>query len=561
MNISNKLKTISFAECILYIAFFFVGIFHVYLSCALSVALIVWLCIRHFKSYDFNIHIDLTFIFVAVLVIAYDVSFIWAVDSGSAIFGFFKFFPLLLYSLVLMQEPEGKERIIGHLPYFFSFATVVSVALMYIPSLSSYFSVAGRLSGFVQYPNSFAIILLVGELLLITKQRPKWFDYICILILIFGILYTGSRTVFILAGLSNVVALLINKNKIVRLVTLGFIGLGILLVLGYCFITDSFGVLSRYLNISLNQSTFVGRQLYAYDALPVILKNPFGLGYLGYYFIQQSIQSGVYAVMYIHNDFLQILLDVGWIPCLLFLAAIVMTLINKNHPLRYKLVMTTLLLHCLFDFNLQYIAIFMMLLLFMNPKTRKSYSLKKNSFAFVSLAVLFVGLSLYFGTAQALTRFEQHEASAKLYNHNTISDIELMKQAQTTSEAKIIADRVIKRNEYVPLTYSVFARAAYEKGDFAEVIKYKNMAINIAPFSYSEYWEYGRMLVNGIALYTQAGDTASAEICKKELLAVAKALPNTKNLLSKYGAAIDHQPVYYFPQDLKDAIDKLEGVD
>ncbi len=561
MNVSDKLKSVSFAECILYISFFFVGIFHVYLSCALSVALIVWLFARYIKNGGLSIKIDITFIFVAVLVFFYAFTILWAVDSGYAVFGFFKFLPLLLYSLVLMQEPNGKEIIINRLPYFFTISTVISVGLMYIPALSNFFAVSGRLSGFLQYPNSFAAVLLVGELLLITKERPRWFDYICILILLFGVLYTGSRTVFILAGASNIIALLINKNKVVRLITVGCIGAGILLVLGYCLITNNFGVLERYLNITTSQSTFVGRLLYAHDALPVILSHPFGLGYFGYYFIQQSIQSGVYAIMYIHNDFLQILLDVGWIPALLFIAVIVLTLINKKHPLRYKLVMLTLLAHSCFDFDLQYIAVFMMLLLFMAPKQKnvKDIQLNKYRFGIISLASIFVILSLYFGTAQALARFELHEASAKLYNHNTISDIELMKKAPDTSSAKEIADRVLSRNTNVSLTYSVLARAAYEKGDFAGVIKYKNKAIEVAPFSYSEYWEYGRMLVNGIALYTQAGDNSSAEVCKKELLAISRALPSTKNLLSKYGAAIDHQPVYYFPQDLKTQIEKLEA--
>ena len=82
--------------------------------------------------------------------------------------------------------------------------TAISIGLMYIPTLDTYFAVSGRLSGFVQYPNAFAIILLVSELLLITKDRLRIWDYVCITLLLFGILYTGSRTVFLLAGASNV---------------------------------------------------------------------------------------------------------------------------------------------------------------------------------------------------------------------------------------------------------------------------------------------------------------------------------------------------------------------
>lgn len=557
MNILSKLKTLSFAQCVLYISLFFVGIFHVYLSCILSVALLVWLGLRLLKKGKIDVQVDMTLISMSVLVIGYLITPIWAVDSGTAVFGFFKFLPVLLYTVVLMQEENGREKVINGLPYVITVMTVLSVVGMYIPIISAYFTVSERLGGFLQYPNSFAIILLTAELLLITKEKPLVLDYLCISVLLFGILYTGSRTVFILAGASNVVAMFLNKSKKVRLILLGCIGSGIVLVLLYCAIIGELGVLSRLLKISLNQSTFIGRLLYAQDALPTILKNPFGIGYMGYYFIQQSIQSGVYGIMFIHNDLLQILLDVGWIPCLVFVTAIVMSLANKNTPLRYKLILVTIVLHSLFDFDLQYIAVFMMTLLFMTPKVHKTVTLKKGAALYGAQAVL-IGLCLYFGTVQGLSRFDAHEAALKLYSLNTESSIELIKDASTT-EAEELADHILKNNSYVAITYSVKARAAYEKGDFGKVIQYKNKAIKAAPFSYAEYWEYGRMLVNGIKLYEQAGDLKSAEVCKKELLALSKALPALEKRMSKYAKQISQQPVLYFPKDIREALEALEG--
>ncbi len=559
MTIKEQLKTLSFAEWVLYAALFFVGIFHVYLSCALSVVLLVWLWLRRRKARQMTLRVDMTVIAVAALVVGYAMTSLWAIDSGAAVFGFFKFLPLLLYSLVLMQEEGGREKVIAHLPYLVTAMTVLSIGCMYIPSLSSFFAVSGRLSGFVQYPNTFAIILLVAELLLITKERPRIWDYLCICVLLFGILYTGSRTVFVLAGVSNLAALLINKNKKVRFITLGCIGAGILLVLLYCLITDSFAVLTRYLNISTTQSTFVGRLLYAQDALPVILRHPLGLGYMGYYFIQQSIQTGVYAVMFVHNDILQIFLDVGWIPALLFLAAVVMALINRNNPLRYKLILITMLLHACFDFDLQYIAVFMMLLLFMPSKPLKSLTRKKPRATYAIISAVLLCLCLYAGTVQALTRFELYDAARVLYNHDTVGDIEQLKELTDTAEAEKVADRILQRNDHVAVAYSVKARAAYAKGDFAKVIEYKNKTIEVAPFSHVEYWEYGRMLVNGIKLYEQAGDQASANICKKELLSLAEKLPAQQTRLSDYGAAIDNQPKLYFPSDLQEQINALKG--
>lgn len=558
MTIIKKIKTLSFAECALFVSLFFVGIFHVYLSCALSIALLIRLWMRNRKTKRLTVPLNMTMLAILVLVLGYAVASLWAIDSGAAIFGFFKFLPLALYSLELTQEPDGREATIRHLPYLVTVMTVLSIGCMYIPSLESFFAVSGRLSGFIQYPNTFAVILLVAELLLLTKDHPRLWDYLCISVLLFGILYTGSRTVFVLAGLTNVIALLITKNKKVRFIAFGCIALGIVLVLAYCLVTDNFAVLTRYLNISTAQSTFVGRLLYAQDALPVILRNPFGLGYMGYYFIQQSIQTGVYAVMFIHNDFLQILLDVGWIPFLVFAAAIVMTLIDRGIPTRYKLIVVTVLLHACLDFDLQYVAVFMMLLLFMQPKTLKTVTLKKSRSVTPAISIVLICLCLYAGTVQTLTRFELYDVARVIYNHDTVGDIEQLKEITDTAEAEEVADRILKRNSHVSVAYSVKARAAYAKGDFANVIKYKTLAIQKAPFSHVEYWEYGRMLVNGIKLYEKAGDQNSADICKRELLALSELLPAQKNRLSERGAAIVTQPKLFFPSDLKQEIDALK---
>ncbi len=559
MNLTKQLKKLSFAQILLYISLFVVGVFHVYLSCAVSIVLLIRIFILLKKNGSINLRVDMTFIAVSVLALAYLFSTLWAIDSGTAIFGFFKFLPLPLYALVLMQEPQCREKTLFGLPYVLSVMAVISIGLMYIPSLDTFFAVSGRLSGFLQYPNAFAIILLVGELLLITRDKLKIWDFLCIIISFFGILYTGSRTVFILAAASNFVALIFNKNKKVRFVTIGGIVLGIVAVLIYCLITDSFSVITRYLNIDFAESTFIGRLLYAQDALPVILKHPFGLGYMGYYFIQQSIQSGVYSIMFIHNDFLQILLDVGWIPFGCFVASIIMTLINKEVPFSNKLIMLVLLVHACFDFDLMYIAIFMMLLLFLKPKQFKTVSLRYKPVSFIPILAVLLSLCLFFGSIQALMRFEQYDIVRRVYDHDTVGDIELIKETEDVKAANEIADKILKRNSYVAFAYSIKARYAYSMGDFANVIKYKKLTIETAPFSYAEYWEYGKMLMNGIKLYENAGDTKSAGICKKELINLSDRMEQQKNNLSEYGSKISFQPILYLPKEMREYVSELKG--
>ena len=257
--LKEKVKELTFAQLVLYISLFFVGIFYEYLSCALSVILLVWLCIRFVKRGELKVNVTATFVATGILALFYALSILWAIDSGAAVFGAAKFLPLFLYTLVLFQEEGGREKVIGGLPYVVTFMTVISVIGMYVPIVKAYFTVSERLSGFFQYPNTFALVMLVSFLLLLTRERVRILDYACMAVLIFGILYTGSRTVLVLSAVSGLAALFVTKNRRVRFVALGVVAIGAAGILLYCFITDNMWVLSRYLKFSVTESTFVGQ--------------------------------------------------------------------------------------------------------------------------------------------------------------------------------------------------------------------------------------------------------------------------------------------------------------
>ena len=74
----------------------------------------------------------------------------------------------------------------------------------------------------------------------------------------------------------------------------------------------------RLLRLTLNSSTLNGRILYWYDAVKMIVKNPLGLGYMGYFFMQPQFQTGNYVTKYVHNDILQLVLDAGIVVAVLF---------------------------------------------------------------------------------------------------------------------------------------------------------------------------------------------------------------------------------------------------
>ncbi len=501
---------------------------------------------------------NLMFVSVLSICLFYGLACFWAIDSGMAFIGFVKYLPVFLYLLLLYQEERAGE-VLTVLPYVAVGMVVVSAVGAQIPMLKAFFTVAGRFAGFFQYPNTFAIFLLLCELLILQKTELKVWDYVSAAVLIGGILYTGSRTVFVLFIASNFVMLLLIANKKAKAVMLLVLLFSIVAILLLMLLLRDNAIVSRYLNMDLGASTFVGRILYVIDALPLVLKYPFGLGYMGYYYIQNSIQSGLYYVTFVHNDFLQLFLDIGWIPALLFWGMIVKFFFKKDVSLTRKLIVATFCVHTFFDFNLQYMAMFFLFLLLMYTKDGKEKVYEIAGWKRVVPALVLV-VSAYMGIALILAHYKQMDVSYAMYPYNTRNNLNRMEEAEL-AKANEIAEQILKQNEAYYAPYSVKAQYAYSQGDFTETIYNKHEAFERNPFRYAEYKEYCLMLLNGIAIFSRQGDEASVDACNQEILATYERLESNKTRLSKLGKRIEEQPILEFSEDIMQYIQKIEKGD
>ena len=555
----TKLKNLTQSHIfviLFFVLFCFIGLFPDYIA-ALSAfpltAFALYLIIKH-KSVKFSL--SPAPIAVLIMVIAYALSIIWAVDSGMAAIGFVKFVPIILFVFCLIQLPDSAALIHGVFPYFITAMAIISAIGMQIPLFTDFFSVAGRLSGFLQYPNTFALLLLIGELLLVTKQKLNVLDKVCIPLSILGLFYTGSRTVFVLAILANLVCIFIGKNKKLKILVPSGLVLTAVIIAIVSVCVGGLGVFSRFLTISLDSSTFLGRFLYWKDALPLILRHPFGLGYSGYYYIQQSIQTGVYSVMFAHNGFIQLLLDIGWIPAIAVYYSFIRPIFSKSTPAHKKLILAVTVLHTLYDFDLQFIALFMLILTFTSTDDAREISL--SSFTVATVSVSLALICGYFGVAEALYTFGAKDACHSLYPLHTKNRITRLLAADTVAEMDSEATAILKQNKYVTVALSAKARCSYSKGDFAKVMQYKDELIRLAPFATAEYKDYCSMLITGIDLYTKAGDNKSAKICQQKLIEVYEDLMSVPEKLSVLGSKIEDLPDTELEPDVIDYITKLK---
>lgn len=484
---------------------------------------------------------DLNMAAFAVLVFGY---LLWAVDSGMALMGVVKFLPLLLFYVLVSGLTDEREKMIASLPMLGCLMTAFSFVMMQFEVFEQWVSVAGRLSGFFQYPNTYALFMLICLILVMWRfdyKKIDWLDIVYGVAAVFGIIMSGSRTVFVLTAVAVIwvfAAKSSGKKVIISVLAAGAVVAVILAVAA-----GSAGILERFTNISFGASTFLGRILYVQDALPLILKHPFGLGYYGYYFIQQSVQTGVYTVVNAHNELIQILLDVGVIPAVFMGAAVLRSVFTKRTTDRNRIVLVIMILHSLFDYDFQFMAMGFVLILFLDMRNIKTQKVPVLTGTVVGLTgAAAAALSIMCGVSDVCYTSGNYKAAEKVYSGNTMAQLALLMKADKAEEMKAIAEKVIVDNQSVSLPYSALAQAAFADGDVEQFTEYKLKAIELAPYQYEEYENYLEVLVYCNDLYHQMGDKDGVRFCVEKAEEIPKMLEQVKENTSALGWKIVDRP-------------------
>lgn len=454
---------------------------------------------------------------VLFLVLCYCAAPLWAADKGMAAFAVVRYLPVGLYLLVWMQySPEEKKIAMGLVPWCGAAMTLVTCALLPIPEMQPHITVNGRLSGFFQYPNTFAAFLLAGLILSQTREIRQRADLLADAVLILGIVLSGSRTVFVLLMAALIGILWIRRSRKL-LLSLGIsLGAGLLLAL----LASQLGLLrnaDRFTAISTSSGSFLVRLLYFKDALPVILKNPFGLGYLGYRAMEGTFQTGRYGVTFIHNGLLQMLLDVGWAPALLMAAVFLRAMLSKKTEPGKRLLLVILLGHCMMDFDLQFFSFWVVLLSAVDFESGSVYYLKKQKSLGIAACAVVLAVCTWLGTGDLLHSLGKTEACLRVTPFHTDALTSALQRTADPEALDALADRILKNNKTHSLAYSAKANAAFARGQVVDMMTYKEQAILCARYSTEDYADYFEKLYAIYLRYQEMGDSTSAGYCLQKL--------------------------------------------
>lgn len=521
----------------LYLTFvlpFAAGGFHTYVSAVTVICLLLQLTATAKKQGYLRVVLNFNSIAIALVVLGYCITPVWAADKGMAVFGILRYLPLMLYILVLMQlNPKQKQECLALIPVSGCLMTVLSGLLLLAPGTAAHLTVSGRLAAFLQYPNTYAAFLLAGLILQYTKEERRKTDILVDAVLVLGVLLSGSKTGFILLIAAVIGIAVVHKKGKTVLVLTGLFAVSVLLAL-LLSNSDSLQYARRFQNIRITSESFLLRLLYYKDALPMILKNPFGYGYMGYRALQGTFQTGRYYVTYIHSGFLQLLFEIGWVPALAMAIAFLRAMLSRKTAPGSRLLLWILLAHCMLDFDLQFFVFWVILLACLDFEAGTQWKLRKKAVGTVFASICVI-LCLWLGMVDFCYSIGKTDISLQLLSYHTDSLRVKLRQTSDFHTLNETADKILEVNPTFSLAYSAKANDALSRGDVLSMMAYKEQAIRCSPYTAEEYMDYFDKLYAVAHLYRQNGDDQSAEYCQRKIVYLSemmKAVQNTTDPLT-----------------------------
>ena len=519
MQLNSKMSKILFA--ILLFFPFFVGGYYVFYSAAVGIVLLIALLVHIFKTKSIKYSKSFTFFVLLFMSVMYFLTKFWAVDKSMSIHGFVKFFTAFLFTLAIIQiSREERQQLLYSVPITAVIMTVFTELMGFTEfGRNRFYDNIGDLHGAFEYANAFAIYLLIAFIIALCSNIKIPFKLVTIVVCAYGIYKSNSRAVWMISAVMLVLIVLCYVFKNVSKSTRKLIVILIFLfgVLSFI-ILYRFGIVEKVFNYINTDGSFNERYLYYTDTLRYILKHPFGKGAYAFYFAQSKFQSAYYYAIDVHCDLLQYAIEIGVIPALLFAVVVLKQLFSKQTSLLQKLVMTAIMLHSLFDYDLQFISIlFVLLLCFDYPNIQeKEVDSKLIPTVIVSVfAVLYVVIGL-----SAFCNYIGDHQKSVYYYKNTPSLIILMQSTNDKQSAYVIAQEILKRNDSVYEPNNVMANIYSADNKYGKAIKQMELVIEKDPRTTQHYRDYIDLLVKANKYYEERGETEKSQNCKNKIASV-----------------------------------------
>lgn len=538
---------------LLFILPFFKGMHDTLTVIIMAAIMIVAIIIKSRKNKEFCCSFDFNFIIILIWTASYLITSFYAVDKGMAFLGALKMLSIPIFLLLYFQYDITKERknnIFKAVSYSGVFMTILSLLLAPFPKFTTFFFASNRLQGFFNYANSFGLWLLIGIIILLFQEKLNKKDIASLIILTLGIVLTNSRAIIILTVLAFIISFFFTKLEKKKYITisLSLIAIGISLIL----LLNFLNINSRLSDVT-SSSEFLTRFLYYEDALSQIIKHPCGLGHQGWWTIQPVIQTGVYDCQYVHSAPLQIMLDVGILPCILLVILIIKTLFDKKVSSMEKVILLFMLAHAMIDFDFEFLVI-IYLITILQSYTIKSFNAKAPQIILSALALLFI----YFIFPLSFFEAKNAKLAYTFYPNYTFALRNQMLNTNDSDEKLELAKRANKLDKYSYDIYLSLHEVALENGDTEEAYKYIKKVLDANKYSMVAYIKYLNFLETAMYEYMDTGDDENTKLYMERIIEVEELIQKALDETNPLAFESNHPPLLDIPEEIQAFIDEVK---
>ena len=502
------------------------------------------------KRKSIKIPVGTTGIGLWLITAGYFVSMCIAGDRGIAFLGVMRQLSFgIFWPLWKNIKPDTRECMKESTVRSAIFLTLIAVPGYLVPVVREHLFRAGRLGGVFQYSNTYALFLLVCLIYILDAKSSSWKKYIGCGVLIFGIIFCGSRSVMVL--LLGVLGLFLLKGN-GRKQILSVVGVTVVLclILGGIWKSD----LARLFQITLDSSTLNGRILYWRDGIEVLKQHPLGLGYMGYYFLQPQFQTGNYVTRYVHNDFLQCGLDAGIISMIVLLVIMIKGLMDRKNTRKNRLILILILLHSLFDFDLQYASIFCIMLMHLgeNEKVIERKAVKPFTVVVTGMTVA----CCYLVFALGLEYFDKNEQALMLYPKNTFSRLALMEEEEDEEQA----EKIIEENGMLAAAYECRAKSYLEEENYEQAYGMVKEMLQCAGYDADVYNQSVYYLSFALSQAADQEDQKMERKILKEIQSVPQIVEKRGKSSSRWAYRINDKPEIELDDSVSQYLESVKDI-
>ncbi|MCT4686986.1 O-antigen ligase family protein [Vallitalea sp.] len=492
---------------------------------------------------------------ILIGVLLYLISIFYAVDKGMAYMGLLKVLVVYLFYLVIMQTNMNKKAFTDALYFCGIIMSVISLSAYFIPCLGKELIQKGRLGSFFQYPNTFALFILVCIILVVNRKKLKAYHVIGIIIMWATLLLTFSRSMYIIAIGTLLIIIIHDRKKIKYLIPAVLLGTAI------WYIIMTFGDFShmydRIEETSTQTSEWLTRLLYYKDSILIMKDYPFGSGHLGYFYIQRKYQTGAtYYVKYIHSNVLQIVMDIGIVGFALLGIYFVYNTLSRKLSFYDKLSIFIIFGHGVIDFDWQFlvIAFLIITIAFFDESKIKETNITgmKTLGTLMIIGILLINY-IYMGLNSYLAYIGEYESSLVLYPYNTEAKISLANKYKDIDPIKAygLADEIISQNPFAINAYIIKRDIDYKNEKLEKAYTSARKIVELNPLSIKDLEKYSNILLD------MARDSVENDREKEafDRLRLIFAIPYHLNKLAKERLTdynVKHIPRLYMSKKLMD---------